>query len=185
MTALHILNQQRTWAGLLGLSILLVVLARHVPILGAFPNGLVLNLSSWLNAEVTPILEAARPLGMVLSAATETPLAAIRSALAWTPWPATVLAVTVIALHAGGARLALFTAAALGVVVAMGYWPKAMNTLALVMISVPMAIGIGFALGALAHRLPRAQPALIALLDVMQTWPALHPLAREGDVTAP
>lgn len=165
-------KRQRLWAGLLVLAIVLVVLARLIPVLGTFPAGLVLDLSSWLNAAVTPVFEAARPLGMVLSAVTETPLAAIRSALAWAPWPATVLAVTAIALHAGGARLALFTAVALGVVVAMGYWPKAMNTLALVLISVPVAVGIGFALGALAHRLPRAQPALIALLDVMQTWPA-------------
>lgn len=172
MTSPAALKRQRLWAGLLVLAIVLVVLARLIPVLGTFPAGLVLDLSSWLNAAVTPIFEAARPLGMVLSAVTETPLAAIRSALEWTPWPATVFAVTVIALHAGGTRLALFTAAALGVVVAMGYWPKAMNTLALVSISVPMAVGIGFALGALAHRLPRVQPALIVLLDVMQTWPA-------------
>lgn len=164
--------QQRIWAGLLVLAVVFVVLARQIPILGTFPGGLVLNLSGWLNAIITPLFEAARPIGMVLSAVAETPLAALRSALAWAPWPATVLAVSVIALYAGGWRLALFTAVALGVVVAMGYWPKAMNTLALVMISVPAAVGIGFALGALAHRVPRVQPALIALLDVMQTWPA-------------
>lgn len=172
MTARRVRTQHRIWAGMLVLSILFVVLAQHFTILGDFPVGLVLKLSDWLNAVVTPAFEAARPVGMLLSTLTETPLAAIRSALAWLPWPASVLAVTLIALYSGGWRLALFAAAAMGVVVAMGYWPKTMNTLALVMISVPVALGIGFALGALAHRFPSIQPALIALLDVMQTWPA-------------
>ncbi len=165
-------RQTWIWAGLLAISVLLVVLARHIPVLGSFPAALVLDLSGWLNAIVTPAFEAARPVGMLLSTLAEVPLAAIRSALAWAPWPATVLLMTLIALYAGGARFALFAAAALGVVVAMGYWPKAMNTLALVAISVPVAVGIGFALGALAHCYPKLRPGLIILLDVMQTWPA-------------
>lgn len=172
MTGRLVRRQHRIWAGLLVLSLAFVVLARYFPILGTFPAGLVLNLSGWLNAIVSPALEAVRPVGMLISALAETPLAAIRSVLAWSPWPATLLLFSLIALYAGGWRFALFTAVALGVVVAMGYWPKAMNTLALVAISVPVAVGIGFGLGALAHRFPRVQPSLIVLLDVMQTWPA-------------
>ncbi len=172
MTAPRVRAWHRVWGGMLALSVLLVALAQQFPQLGGFPTGLVLNLSDWLNAAVTPAFEAARPLGVLLSALAETPLAAIRSALAWAPWPAAILAVVLIALYSGGWRLALFAAAALGTVVAMGYWPKAMNTLALVLVSVPAAVGIGFALGALAYRFPRTQPALIVMLDVMQTWPA-------------
>lgn len=165
-------KQHQIWAGVLVVCFLFVVLEPQFPLLGGFPPGLVVKLSDGVNAIISPILAAIRPFGMLLSHLTETPLAFIRSALAWVPWPATVFSITWLALYSGGKRLALFTAAALGVVVAMGYWPKAMNTLALVMISVPMAVGIGFALGALADRFPKVQPALIVLLDVMQTWPA-------------
>ena len=160
------------WAVLLAASVLLAALAHVFPVLRGFPAGLTLPLADWLNAVLTPLIEALRPAGRLVSAAVEAPLEAIRAVLAWLPWPATVLLVVALALHAGGRGLALFAAAALGLVVAMGYWPKAMNTLALVLISVPLAVGIGFALGALAHRFPKTQPALTALLDVMQTWPA-------------
>ena len=160
------------WAALLAASVLLAALAHVFPVLRGFPAGLTLPLAEWINAVVTPLVEVAKPLGRLVSAAVEAPLEAIRWVLAWMPWPATVSLIALLALYAGGRGLALFAAAALGLVVAMGYWPKAMNTLALVMISVPLAVGIGFALGALAHRFPKAEPALTALLDVMQTWPA-------------
>ncbi|MDQ2068154.1 ABC transporter permease subunit [Xinfangfangia sp. CPCC 101601] len=172
MTAVWGNRQYRIWTGLLLLSVLLVVLAQHVPLFKSFPAWLVLDLSTWLNSVISALFETLRPLGMLLSTLAEMPLAGIRSLLAWAPWPATSLLVILVALYAGGLRLALFAAVALGMVVVMGYWPKAMNTLALVIISVPVAVSIGFALGALAHRLPKIRPAMIALLDVMQTWPA-------------
>jgi len=172
MTATQGTDRHRIWAGILALSLLFVVLAQRYPDLGSFPAGFALNLSGGLNAVAAPVFGAARPLGMLLSALTEIPLDAIRGGLAWVPWPAMVLAISLIALYCGGWRFTLFTVLALCSVVAMGYWPRAMNTLALVMISVPVAVAIGFALGAMAHRFPRMQPALIVLLDVMQTWPA-------------
>ena len=172
MTLPRMSRAEALWAALLVASVLLAALAHAFPVLRGFPAGLTLPLADWINAILTPLVEAARPLGRLVSAAVEAPLDAIRMALAWMPWPATAILITVLALYAGGRGLALFAAAALGLVVAMGYWPKAMNTLALVMISVPLAVGIGFALGALAHRFPKVQPALTVLLDVMQTWPA-------------
>ncbi len=172
MTLPRLTRGEALWAALLAVSVLLAALAHVFPVLRGFPAGLTLPLAEWINAVVTPLVEMARPLGRLVSAMVEVPLGAIRSALAWMPWPATVILITVLALYAGGRGLALFAVASLGLVVAMGYWPKAMNTLALVAISVPLAVGIGFALGALAHRFPKVQPALTALLDVMQTWPA-------------
>ncbi|WP_112310614.1 ABC transporter permease [Pseudogemmobacter bohemicus] len=165
-------RSERLWAVLLAVSALMVVLAHQMPVLRGFPTALTLPLSEALNAVITPVFEALRPIGRLLSTMIEAPLAAIRAGLAWAPWPATVLGLAMLALYAGGRRLAVFALLALGVVALMGYWPKAMNTLALVLISVPLAVGIGFALGALGHLVPKARAGLIFLLDVMQTWPA-------------
>lgn len=160
------------WAGLLVLATGLVVAAQWLPWLRGFPGGLSLPLAGWINAVALPLFEAVRPLGRALTALVEVPLAGIRSFLAWLPWPAAVLAAALVGLRAGGWGLAVFALASLSTVVGIGYWPKAMNTLALLTISVPFSVIIGFALGAAAHRLPRLRPAVIALLDVMQTYPA-------------
>ncbi|SEC72357.1 proline/glycine betaine ABC transporter permease [Rhodobacter sp. 24-YEA-8] len=168
----HFTREEMIWAGLFLVSVLLVGLAHHLPVLRGFPAGLTLPLSEALNTVISPVFETLRPLGRVLSFMIETPLSAIRAGLAWAPWPATVLALVALALYAGGRGLAVFAALALGLVVLMGYWPRAMNTLALVLISVPLAVGIGFALGTLGHLVPRVRPGLTFLLDVMQTWPA-------------
>jgi glycine betaine/proline transport system permease protein len=47
-----------------------------------------------------------------------------------------------------------------------------MNTLALVLLAVPMSVVAGFFLGVLAHRVPKARQAIDVLLDIMQTMPA-------------
>ncbi|VDC25184.1 Glycine betaine/carnitine transport permease protein GbuB [Pseudogemmobacter humi] len=173
MTGPHPVSaQNRIWAGLLALCLILTVLAHFCPWLRNFPAGLTLPLAEGLNLAVTPLFEAARPLGRIVAVLVETPLGLIRAGLAWAPWPAMVLAAMLIALRAVGRGFALFTGAGLLAVVGMGYWPKAMNTLALILISVPLAVVLGFALGVLAFYRPRLRPAVIAALDVMQTWPA-------------
>ena len=54
----------------------------------------------------------------------------------------------------------------------IGYWTESMNSLALVAISVPTAVGIGFALGTLAFHSKRAERIITPTLDLMQTVPA-------------
>ena len=54
----------------------------------------------------------------------------------------------------------------------IGYWTESMNSLALVAISVPSAVGIGFALGTLAFYSERAERIITPTLDLMQTVPA-------------
>ena len=61
-----------------------------------------------------------------------------KTSLQWLPWPMTMLVVGVIALRAGGYRLAVFSIAALGTFLVAGYWPQSMNTLSLVLLAVPI-----------------------------------------------
>jgi glycine betaine/proline transport system permease protein len=71
----------------------------------------------------------------------------------------------------GGWRLAAMAAAALGFVLASGYWIESMNTLSLVAVSVPLALGLGLAVGVLAYEAPRLRGPVGATLDVMQVVP--------------
>ena len=55
--------------------------------------------------------------------------------------------------------------------VLIGYWEESMNTLALVIISVPMAIFIGFGLGVWGFFSKRAEKVIMPILDIFQTVP--------------
>jgi glycine betaine/proline transport system permease protein len=77
----------------------------------------------------------------------------------------------VLAYAAAGLRLTLFTCGALLYMVITGYWSESMNTLALVFVSIPMAVGLGFVLGVFAFRSPRVDRVVQPTLDLMQTVP--------------
>ena len=76
-----------------------------------------------------------------------------------------------LAYVAGGRRLAIFTVAALFYMVATGYWAESMNTMALVGVSVPLAVALGFGLGVWGYRSDRAEKIIQPCLDLMQTVP--------------
>src|SRR5262249_61417006 len=77
-----------------------------------------------------------------------------------------------------------FSVASLGYFVIVGYWPQSMNTMALVLLAVPLSVVIGFGLGTLSYRLPRARGGIEVALGLMQTMPAfaylIPPLLRFG-----
>ena len=101
----------------------------------------------------------------------EWPLFGLQAALQWLPWSATLAAFTALAYYSGGRGLAVFTACALFYMVLTGYWSESMNTLALVGVSVPLAVAIGFGLGVWGYRSDRAEKVIQPLLDLMQTVP--------------
>jgi glycine betaine/proline transport system permease protein len=88
-----------------------------------------------------------------------------------TPWVAVLLAATILALHAGGARLAVLAAAAFLYLAAFGQWQSAMVTLSSIVIAVPFGAAGGMLLGIAAFRAPRFRKVLLPVLDGMQTIP--------------
>jgi len=100
------------------------------------------------------------------------PMLAVQSLLQWLPWPLTIALFTIFAHRVGGLRLAVFTGLALGYMAVVGYWSESMNTLALVALSVPLAIGVGLAVGIMAFKSERADRVIQPTLDLMQTVPA-------------
>jgi len=93
------------------------------------------------------------------------------------PW-VLILAGTSILGHAlGGWRLALLGALATLYIAFFGLWVDAMRTLALVIITVPVAALLGLLLGIVATRNCRAETVLTAFFDLMQAIPHLAYLA--------
>ena len=124
-----------------------------------------------INAFMGWFVETFKWLFGALSWLLEWPMTALQGLLQWLPWSATLAAFTALAYFASGRRLAIFTAAALLYMVVTGYWVQSMNTLALVGVSVPLAIGLGFGLGVWGYRSDRANRIIQPCLDLMQTVP--------------
>ncbi|HET6221593.1 MAG TPA: ABC transporter permease subunit [Dongiaceae bacterium] len=171
----------RTWRAEPGLILWLAALAFtatclafrvQLPWLSSYPADWILPVAGWINAATDWFVALFQPVFRATSAALDAPMRALQALLQWLPWPATMLIVGALALRANGWRLALFALATLVYILIAGYWRPSMNTLALVLLAVPLSVIAGFAIGILAYRLPRARLVIEAALDLMQTVPA-------------
>ena len=142
------------------------------PWLVSFPKEWTLPLAAYVNAVTDAVVSLVQPGFRALSALLDLPMRDVRLVLAWLPWPAVMLAVAALALKASGERLAIFAVVALAYILLAGYWQQSMNTLALVLLAVPISMTVGFLLGVLGRARPRVRPALLFGLDLMQTVPA-------------
>ncbi|WP_192251108.1 ABC transporter permease [Mesorhizobium silamurunense] len=160
------------WCGLALLTALCLLLKTQFPWLVNFPKEWTPPLAAHLNAVTDAVVAVVQPAFRALSAMLDAPMRGARLALAWLPWPAVMLAVAALALKSSGGRLAIFALFALAYILFAGYWPQSMNTLALVLLAVPISIVLGFLLGVLGYARPRLRPVLLGALDLMQTVPA-------------
>ena len=140
-------------------------------------------MNEWIGAGLTVLLEAIKPAARWFSEMLGYPMRWANIVLAGTPWPMVIGVATALGWFLGGTRMAALGLAGLGFVLASGYWVQSMNTLALAAVSVPLALLLGGAIGALANEVPRVKRAVQTLLDVMQTVPTfayLTPLLLFG-----
>jgi len=56
--------------------------------------------------------------------------------------------------------------------VTFGFWTQSMNSFALVVVSIPLAVALGFAVGTWGFKSDRAYRVIMPVLDLMQTVPA-------------
>ncbi len=148
-----------------------LVLEPVSPWLFTWPAALQLPVSDWIGTSLTWLLEAIKPVARGFSFLMEYPMYWANMALVSTPWPITIGIVTAIGWYIGGLRMALLGLVGLSLVLASGYWVESMNTLALVAVSVPLAVLGGGAIGIMAYESPKVRSALLTVLDVMQTVP--------------
>ena len=88
------------------------------------------------------------------------------------PWPAMVVALTLLAFAMGRWSLAAFTALALLYIGFMDLWENAIDTIALMVVAVGVAMSIGLPLGVLGARNRMADNLMRPILDGMQTMPS-------------
>ena len=163
---------QLLWAALLALTIAMLLMQGGSDWLIAYPQNWTLPLAPWLNAGMDGFVDRFGPAFRAFSTAVDIPMQAVRDILNWLPWSVVIALVTFVAYAVSGLRLALFSFLALIYMVVIGYWPESMNSLALVALSVPIAVTLGFALGALGFLSERAARILQPTMDMLQTIPA-------------
>lgn len=151
--------------------VLCLLLEGALPWLTTYPKTWVLPASDAIGMGVESGLVFVKPAARMFSALMAYPMAATNYVLAALPWPLLIAATVALGWRLGGVRMAAMAAFGLGLVLLSGYWPQGMNTLALVAVSVPLALIAGAAIGILANEFPRFRAPVQALLDVMQTVP--------------
>ena len=160
------------WCALAALTALCLLLKADFPWLVNFPKGWTLPLADYVNAVTDAVVAVVQPAFRALSALLDAPMRGARLVLGWLPWPAVMLGTAALALKSSGTRLAIFAVLTLAYILLAGYWPQSMNTLALVLLAVPISTVLGFLLGVLGYARLRLRPVLLGGLDLMQTVPA-------------
>ena len=160
------------WFAILGLTLGLLALRETAPWLIIFPDEWVVPIVSVLNAIMTWVVDTTGAFFRAVSGALDIPMAAVRNLLTWLPWSVSVFIIVVIAYAASGWKLAVFTAFSVSYMLVVGLWIESMNSLALVAVSVPLAVFLGFAIGTAGFFYPRAERAIMVTLDALQTIPA-------------
>lgn len=142
-----------------------------VPWIVTWPAAWVLPATDWVGAALTWVLEGVKPVARFFSEMMRYPMEWTNWLLNATPWPLIIGGVTALGWYLGGLSMAALGFVGLSFVLASGYWHEGMNTLALVGVSVPLALFMGAGIGILANEVPRVKSAVQAVLDVMQTVP--------------
>ncbi|MGH1464619.1 MAG: ABC transporter permease [Cognatishimia sp.] len=161
------------WAALLTLvvGVLCLTFETQLGWLIKWPAALAFPVNDWISGGLGAVLGFLKPFARGLSWLLSFPMDGIGWVLGETPWPIIIAAVTALGWRLGGLKMALLGAVGFGFVLVSGYWAQSMRTLALVFVSVPLALLMGMAIGILAFEFPRMKSTVNALLDVMQTVP--------------
>lgn len=150
-----------------------LVLARAAyPQVVTFPDGWLLPLEGPINVAMDWIVENLRGVTRAISGGLGWAFWLAQEMLVHTPWLVTLAAISLISWQGGGLRLTLLIGAILLYILVSGYWTEAMNTLALVLVALPLSVLLGFAAGYLGYRSETARGIIMPTLDLMQTVPA-------------
>ncbi len=148
-----------------------LVLEGVAPWLVKWPAAWELPATQWVGAFLDWFLNGIKPAARLFSDLMAYPMNWANFVLGNTPWPILIGIVTALGWYLGGLPMAALGFFGLSFVLASGYWAESMNTLALVAVSVPVALIMGGAIGILANEVPRVKAFVQAVLDIMQTVP--------------
>ncbi|WP_282611115.1 proline/glycine betaine ABC transporter permease [Pelagibius sp. Alg239-R121] len=160
------------WLAVIVFALLCVLAQAQFDWLETFPEALQLPVEAWFNIGMDWIVANFRAVFQTVTLVFTYPMGWIRETLHWLPWSGFVLVMAALAFKARGAGLPVFTTLSLVYVLTVGLWTEAMNSFALVFISVPLAVLVGFVLGVWGFASKRVERALNPVLEIAQTVPA-------------
>ena len=138
------------------------------PMETAFPVAVAKAIKAWMTA--SSVSTAWFFDGLTLGI--KTVLDALEVIFVQTPWPVMGGFVILLTALSAGWRTAIFATAALAYLGYLGFWNKAMTTLALLGTAACISIALGIPLGIACARKPRLYAFVRPVLDFMQTMPA-------------
>ncbi len=160
------------WLALIAFTLVMLALKTRAEWLFVLPKDGVVPFTTGLNDGMNWFIDGFGFIFRAISQLLSIPLGWVVVLLHWVPWPTIVVIVGAAAWRASGPKLTLFAVLALAYMVVVGYWDKSMNSLSLVIISVPLAILVGFIFGVAGYFSPRAERFILPMLDLLQTIPA-------------
>ena len=99
-------------------------------------------------------------------------LGRIEGMLKWLPWPALTISLGLLSFAVGRWGLVVFTSLALLFMGFMDFWENTIDTVALMVVAVGVAVSIGLPLGVLGARSRMVDNLMRPILDGMQTMPS-------------
>lgn len=166
------IRQPVIWSALAVLALVLWLASGSIDALAKFPADWVLAPTAVMNAFMERCVELFGPAFKAVGWVLEWPVRWAQMLLHALPWSVIATFFVLLGWFGAGWRLALFAGVSLLYMAVIGYWGESMNTLAIVLISVPMAVLVGFAFGVLGFYSERAKRIIMPILDLLQTIPA-------------
>ena len=142
--------------GLIAFVVISIIIAKLVPVLDDWPLEWLVPARAWVTDFFVWFSAAVKPVTRAISWVLAQPLALVEAILYrgvpdWNlqplPWIATVFGTGLLGHWIGGRKLGLFSGACAIYLAIFGLWPDAMKTLAIVVVTVPIAATAGLLLG--------------------------------------
>ncbi|MEP3637419.1 MAG: ABC transporter permease subunit [Paracoccaceae bacterium] len=164
--------QPYIWAALALVTVILHVFSDLFGVLVKYPDAWVASPTDVMNQVMRLFVDAFGPIFKAIGWLLEWPIWAAQNLLRILPWSVITVFLVVLGYVASGVRLAAFVAVSLLYMAGIGFWAESMNSLAIVLVSVPMALAVGFGFGVWGAYSERANRVLMPTLDLLQTIPA-------------
>lgn len=177
MTRLAFTPQTITALIVVMLASIAVVFSPEWKSLAAIPITPTSAIADSINTAIKAFIGQFKPLLRFIAGGIDGGVRGLQSFLHAVPWLTAVIVVFILGYRLKSLALGVGCAAAVLYMALSGHWFKSMNTLAMVGISVPLALGFGFLLGVLGAKSRRAHSVILPSLDLMQTIPTFAYLA--------
>lgn len=160
-----------SWIAVFTFFAFMLAIRSYADFITSYPASWTLPVSDLINNFMSWFVPAFKSLFRLVNWVLTWPMNGLQAFLQWVPWPITILLIGLVTYFGNGWRLAAFAVSVFLYVLAIGYWDESMNTLSLVLLSVPLAVAIGLMVGIIASKSRSAKAVIRPTLDVMQTFP--------------